>query len=158
MPEITLREEISRPAMTSSLTALALAPGVLNTTTPVSLHLSTGMLLTPAPARAMASRLSGSSISCMAADRTITPVAVDRSSVTVYLAASKRAVPQAAILFSVQIFILAPYPFLALCPTGTGSCSNWWRRFSGERDQPLAFSNSRMNATSFSTPSMGMAL
>ena len=50
------------PAMsiptTSSATALALAPGVLNTTMPCSLQRSNGMLFTPAPARAIASRLS----------------------------------------------------------------------------------------------------
>ena len=44
---------------TSSFTAFALAPGVLNTTTPASAHLSSGMLFTPAPARATASRLCG---------------------------------------------------------------------------------------------------
>ena len=43
---------------TSSLTALAFAPGVLKTTIPFSVHLSMGMLLTPAPARATASRFS----------------------------------------------------------------------------------------------------
>ena len=48
---------ISMPT-TSSATALALAPGVLKTTMPCSLHRSRGMLLTPAPARAVASRLS----------------------------------------------------------------------------------------------------
>ena len=43
-------------AMTSSFTALALAPGVLNTTIPFSEQRSMGMLLVPAPARAMARR------------------------------------------------------------------------------------------------------
>ena len=47
-------EASSSPPSTSSFTALALAPGVLNTTMPASLHLSTGILLTPAPARAIA--------------------------------------------------------------------------------------------------------
>ena len=38
-------------ASTNSLTAFAFAPGVLNTTTPSSVKRSTGILLTPAPAR-----------------------------------------------------------------------------------------------------------
>ena len=67
------REVRNREASTSSFTALALAPGVLNTTMPFSRHLSTGMLFTPAPARAMASRFSPSSMSCMEAERTRMP-------------------------------------------------------------------------------------
>ena len=63
-PTISL-EEISIAAITCSLTALALAPGVLNTTTPASAHLSRGILLTPAPALAIASNPAGSSISCI---------------------------------------------------------------------------------------------
>ena len=42
------------PAITSSFTALALAPGALNTGTPRSLICFTGMLLVPAPARPIA--------------------------------------------------------------------------------------------------------
>ena len=45
--------------ITSSFTALALAPGVLNTAMPASEQRSKGMLLTPEPARAMASRFWG---------------------------------------------------------------------------------------------------
>ena len=48
--EKTLREESIKPANTSSFTALALAPGVLKTTMPLSVHKSTGILLTPTPA------------------------------------------------------------------------------------------------------------
>ena len=57
------REPSKIPAITSSLTAFAFAPGVLNTTIPFSAHLSSGMLLTPAPALATASKLSLYSIS-----------------------------------------------------------------------------------------------
>ena len=60
------------PAKTSSFTALALAPGVLKTTIPCWLHFSIGILLTPAPALAIASSCSGSSMSCIAAERTRT--------------------------------------------------------------------------------------
>ncbi len=42
------------PATTSSFTALALAPGVLNTGMPALEYSATGMLLVPAPARATA--------------------------------------------------------------------------------------------------------
>ena len=41
-------------AATNSFTALAFAPGVLKTGMPRSLQAESGMLLTPAPARAMA--------------------------------------------------------------------------------------------------------
>ena len=60
-------EAKSKAARTCSLTALAFAPGVLNTTIPLSAHLSSGILLTPAPALAIARRLSGNSISCILA-------------------------------------------------------------------------------------------
>ena len=59
MPSTTFREDSSMPSTTSSLTPLALAPGVLKTTMPFSEHLSMGILLTPAPALAMAFTLEG---------------------------------------------------------------------------------------------------
>ena len=65
IPSYRLRLERNREAITSSFTPLALAPGVLNTTIPFSAHASTGMLLTPAPARAITFTLSGSSMSCI---------------------------------------------------------------------------------------------
>ena len=65
-----LREAMNRPASTSSLTALALAPGVLNTGMPRWVMASTGMLLVPAPARAIASTESGIGTSCSLAERT----------------------------------------------------------------------------------------
>ena len=49
-----LRAASNRPASTSSFTALAFAPGALNTGMPRRLIASTGMLLVPAPARPMA--------------------------------------------------------------------------------------------------------
>ena len=61
---------ISMPARTSSLTALALAPGALNTGTPRALIASTGMLLVPAPARPIARTLAGIAIACRSAERT----------------------------------------------------------------------------------------
>ena len=67
-----LRAVSSIAASTSSLTALAFAPGALKTGTPRALIALTGMLLVPAPARAMASTLAGISIACMSADRTST--------------------------------------------------------------------------------------
>ena len=70
MPGTILREVNNKAAITSSFTAFALAPGVLNTTIPSCTHLSTGILLVPAPARAIASRFLLNSISCIAAERT----------------------------------------------------------------------------------------
>jgi hypothetical protein len=60
------------PPRTSSFTALAFAPGALNTGTPRRLMTSTGMLFTPAPARPMALTLAGISALCMSAERTMT--------------------------------------------------------------------------------------
>ena len=54
-----LRAARNSPASTSSLTALALAPGALKTGMPRWLSFATGMLLVPAPARATASTLGG---------------------------------------------------------------------------------------------------
>src|SRR5688572_19688474 len=58
------------PATTSSLTALALAPGALNTGTPIFESSFTGMLLTPAPARPTARRFFSNFMPCMSAERT----------------------------------------------------------------------------------------
>ena len=69
-PPITSRAASIRPPITNSLTPFALAPGVLNTTIPLSAALSRGMLLTPAPALAIALRLSLNSMSCITAERT----------------------------------------------------------------------------------------
>ena len=57
-------------ASTISQTALAFAPGVLNTQTPACVHASMGMLFVPAPARAMLSTEGASGRSCMEAERT----------------------------------------------------------------------------------------
>jgi hypothetical protein len=65
-----LRAAISMPASTSSFTALALAPGAMNTGTPRALIALTGMLFVPAPARAMARTLGGTAMACMSAERT----------------------------------------------------------------------------------------
>jgi hypothetical protein len=57
------------PAITSSFTALAFAPGVLNTATPRALSAATGMLFTPAPARPIARTLAGIAVACRSAER-----------------------------------------------------------------------------------------
>ena len=122
--------------MVSSATPPAFAPGVLNTTTPASLHFSTGMLFTPAPARPMASRLSGSSISCILALRTRMPWGASASLSTLNWAGPSFASPAGAMLFSVlMVYIKAILLF-----------------------QPYCFTKSSMNCTSLATPSAGMAL
>ena len=70
-------------AITSSFTEFALAPGVLNTTIPSSEHLSTGILLTPAPALAIATKSPENSVSCKEAERTKSASASDILSVNV---------------------------------------------------------------------------
>ncbi len=61
IPAATPREVKIRAARTSSLTALAFAPGVLNTGIPRSVHAGTGILFTPAPALAIAISVDGTS-------------------------------------------------------------------------------------------------
>jgi hypothetical protein len=56
-------------ATTSSFTALALAPGALKTGTPRRVSSSTGMLFTPAPARATAFTVAGMSAACRTCER-----------------------------------------------------------------------------------------
>ena len=72
LPSQVRRAASSIAASTSSLTALAFAPGALNTGTPRALIALTGMLLVPAPARPMARTLAGIGIACMSAERTST--------------------------------------------------------------------------------------
>jgi hypothetical protein len=60
---------MSKPAITSSFTAFAFAPGVLNTGMPRLLSLATGMLFVPAPARPTQSTLSGTAMSCILNER-----------------------------------------------------------------------------------------
>ena len=64
-----LRAAISRPAITSSFTAFAFAPGVLNTGMPRLPSFATGMLFVPAPARPTQSTLSGIGMSCILNER-----------------------------------------------------------------------------------------
>lgn len=90
-------------AMTSSFTALALAPGVLKTTIPLSEQRSMGILLVPAPARAMARRESGNWYSCMGAERTRMPSSFSRSPPVWNRVGSSLDRPTEEILFSVLI-------------------------------------------------------
>ena len=103
-PRISLAAS-SIPAITSSFTPFAFAPGVLNTTIPFSAHLSSGILLTPAPALATASRLSGSSSSCIAALLTRTASASAKLSVVPNVAGNKF-IPILAIGFKQLTFII----------------------------------------------------
>ena len=66
---ITGRLAMRSDSNTNSRTALALAPGVLNTTIPRSVIAGIGMLFVPAPARAMAFTDSGTSMECISAER-----------------------------------------------------------------------------------------
>ena len=64
-----LRAASNNPAITSSLTAFALAPGALKTGTPRFESMATGTLLVPAPARATASTPGAIVMACMSAER-----------------------------------------------------------------------------------------
>ena len=100
MPPSTSRPHSSRAQMTSSLTALALAPGVLKTTTPSLAHSSRGMLLTPAPARAMATSSGFLSYACMSAERTMMASGDCTCSPTSYSSFGSKSVAAFAMLFS----------------------------------------------------------
>ena len=84
MPSAILREASSSAASTSSFTALAFAPGELNTTTPFSAISSSGMLFTPAPARATQSSFPPTSMPCMSALRTSMASGSSTSALTLY--------------------------------------------------------------------------
>ena len=122
-PTISLDASRS-PASVSSLTAFAFAPGVLKTTIPFSLHLSIGMLFTPAPARATAARFSPSSMSCMLKLRRIMQSGFSQLSLIAYFVLSKLSRPHFAILLRVSRLYIYISPYL------------------------LFFSNSRIKSTS----------
>src|SRR6478736_1924946 len=98
-----LRTAMNRPAMTSSFTALALAPGVLKTGMPRAASAATGMLLVPAPARATAITESGSAILCMSAERSSTASGRSIPDATSYCARGMRSSPLGLMLFSVRM-------------------------------------------------------
>ena len=127
------------PRRVISLTALALAPGVLKTTTPAWEHLSTGMLLVPAPALAMALRLGGSSISWREAERTMMPSGASASLPQRNFCLSKISMPTGLILFSVWMVYMLSSPPVP------------WA-------QALSASNFFIKSTRARTPSVGMAL
>ena len=111
IPSTTLRDDNNKPHNTNSLTAFAFAPGVLNTTIPSSLHLSKGILLTPAPARAIALRFGFIVYSCIDAERTNTPSSSSASSTTWYWSFNKSS-PILEILFNCFIlYIVISYLF-----------------------------------------------
>ncbi len=101
-----LRAPISMPAMASSLTAFALAPGALKTGTPLALIASMGMLLVPAPARPIAATVSGISMSCILYDRTSMASGCAISDATSYRSRGKWRSPSTAMLFSVSILYI----------------------------------------------------
>src|SRR6185295_5707902 len=100
---VMLRAARNMPASTSSFTALALAPGALNTGMPFFDRASTGMLLVPAPARPTARRLSGSASLCMSAERTRMASGPLMSDATSKRSRGRRSRPLMLMLLSVWI-------------------------------------------------------
>ena len=88
------------------LTALALAPGALNTGMPSLLSLSTGILFTPAPARPTALRLFGISMSCILKERSRIPSGSFMSADTWNLSVGSFANPSDEMLLSVRILYM----------------------------------------------------
>src|SRR6185369_9526930 len=94
---------ISIPASTSSFTALALAPGALNTGMPRLESAATGMLLTPAPARPTARSDGPNSWRCRSCERTTIASGSAASFTTVYCSGGKRRSPTSATLLMTRI-------------------------------------------------------
>mmetsp|Transcript_10020 Transcript_10020/g.18057 ORF Transcript_10020/g.18057 Transcript_10020/m.18057 type:complete len:200 (-) Transcript_10020:101-700(-) len=122
------REASSREQMTSSFTALAFAPGVLNTGMPSSVMRSTGMLFTPAPQRAMQRTVGGTSDSCSLWERSMMAISPPSRSAllpdTLYFPASKRCRPTGEIALKVLMLKEGPEypaPFVEAGAAGTGS-------------------------------------
>ena len=101
--EATFLDARKREQITSSLTAFAFAPGVLNTATPCAPKSATGILLTPAPALPMARVAGERVISCIEAERTRIASGASTESEQVYLAGSSLSRPTFEILLSVRI-------------------------------------------------------
>src|ERR1700694_54871 len=98
-----LRAASSMPASTSSFTALAFAPGALNTGTPRLDSAATGMLFTPAPARPTAFSEGPNSCLCRSAERTRIACGSFASFTTVYCSAGRRFRPTWAMVLSTRI-------------------------------------------------------
>src|SRR5688572_1986268 len=98
-----LRAAMRMPAITSSFTALALAPGALNTGTPRFDRAATGMLLTPAPARPTARSDGPNSNLCRSAERTRIACGSFASLTSEYDSAGKRFSPTCAIWLMIRI-------------------------------------------------------
>src|SRR6185436_7735488 len=105
-----LRAAISMPASTSSFTALAFAPGALNTGTPRLESATTGMLLVPAPARPSAASEGPNSYLCRSCERTRIASGSPASFTTAYCSAGKRFSPTAAIWLMTRISRLCGFP------------------------------------------------
>jgi hypothetical protein len=100
------RQASSMPASTSSFTALALAPGALNTGMPIFVSFSTGMLFTPAPARPTALSDFGISMSCILNERSRMPSGSFMSAETWNSSLGRRASPSGEMLLSVSILCI----------------------------------------------------
>jgi len=79
IPSTIRRLPSNIPAMTSSLTALALAPGVLKTGMPSCVISFTGILLVPAPQRAIALTVTSTSSAFNLCDRSSMACALCKS-------------------------------------------------------------------------------
>ena len=131
----TLRLPAMSIPITSSATAFAFAPGVLKTTMPCSLQRSSGMLFTPAPARAIASRLSLNVVFSRSALRTRIPSGASASTETSNRFLGSFAKPTGLMafrVFIVNIVVISYYAF--------------------------SLRNFSMKSTSLSMPSGGIAL
>src|SRR5690242_6054825 len=100
---MTLRAASSNAVNTSSFTALALAPGALNTGTPRFDISATGMLFVPAPARPIAFTLAGIVMACMSCERTRIASGCSSDFAVVYRAAGRRCNPWLEIWLSVRM-------------------------------------------------------
>ena len=112
LPSTMPREASSSEQTTSSLTALALAPGVLNTGMPSSVILGTGMLLVPAPQRTMQRTVGATSSGLRVCERSMMAMGDEgswlSSPATAYLPDGKRLSPTGLMALNVLMVKAAP--------------------------------------------------
>ena len=112
LPSTMPREASSSEQTTSSLTALALAPGVLNTGMPSSVILGTGMLLVPAPQRTMQRTVGATSSGLRVCERSMMAMGDEgswlSSPATAYLPDGKRLSPTGLMALNVLTVKAAP--------------------------------------------------
>mmetsp|Transcript_22884 Transcript_22884/g.58354 ORF Transcript_22884/g.58354 Transcript_22884/m.58354 type:complete len:204 (-) Transcript_22884:139-750(-) len=149
-PSTMPRDASSMAQMTSSLTALALAPGVLNTGTPSSVIFCTGMLFTPAPQRTMQRTVCGTSSTLSWWLRSMMAMGDCGSLVsspdTTYLPAGKRDRPTGEM--ALKVLTVKPGPVYAPAGAAAGAAAASLALVARSLAMDRAFSSSWISSSS----------